>query len=214
MSSKCKVLALIWMQTCQDIIDKIRFIKIVKLWIYIYIFLDNMDRGTLWNLLPRYFVSDKIVNIIHCEVVHEEQIRDEFQVKTSISQGCLLSPFLFLSVVDWIMKTSTSQKKHGIRWTCSIRLKDMDLVDDLALLSHTHKHLTEKLWKRWRHLSTCVESLINRGDLVQMWKFLLSKPFSMFIGQCLQMLLQITTKLKNSFWMSITNEPQITFCLI
>lgn len=66
-------------------------------------------------------VLEKTVSIIrnsndrlHCKVVHREQLIDPFGVKTSVNQGCLLSPFLFLLAVQWIMKTSTPQKKHGI----------------------------------------------------------------------------------------------------
>ncbi|VDO49490.1 unnamed protein product [Schistosoma margrebowiei] len=67
-----------------------------------------------------------------------------FQVRTGVRQGCLLSPFLFLLVVDWIMKTSTSERKHGIQWTAQNQLDDLDFTDDPALLSHTHEHMHTK----------------------------------------------------------------------
>ncbi|VDO65523.1 unnamed protein product [Schistosoma margrebowiei] len=54
---------------------------------------------------------------LQCKVVHGGQLTDAFQLRTGVRQGCLLSPFLFLLVVDWIMKTSTSAGKHGIQWT-------------------------------------------------------------------------------------------------
>ncbi|VDP77807.1 unnamed protein product [Schistosoma mattheei] len=44
-------------------------------------------------------------------------------------------------VVDWIMKTSTSEGKHGIQWTAQTQLDDLDFTDDLALLSHTHEQM-------------------------------------------------------------------------
>ncbi|VDP38414.1 unnamed protein product [Schistosoma margrebowiei] len=69
---------------------------------------------------------------------------DAFQVKTRVRQGCLLSPFLFLLVFDWIMKTSTSEGKHGIQWTAQNQLDDLDFADDLALLSHTHEQMQTK----------------------------------------------------------------------
>ncbi|VDP24249.1 unnamed protein product [Schistosoma margrebowiei] len=56
----------------------------------------------------------------------------------------LLSPFLFLLLVDWIMKTSTSEGKHGIQWTARNQLDDLDFADDLALLSHTHEQMQMK----------------------------------------------------------------------
>ena len=35
-----------------------------------------------------------------------------FQVQTGVQQGCILSPFLFLLVIDWIMKMTTKQRRN------------------------------------------------------------------------------------------------------
>ncbi|VDP27420.1 unnamed protein product [Schistosoma curassoni] len=48
------------------------------------------------------------------------------------------------TVIEWIMKTSTSQGKHGIKWTCWMQLDDLNFTDDLALLSHTHQQMQVK----------------------------------------------------------------------
>ena len=85
---------------------------------------DSLDRDSLWKLLRHYGVPDKIVTIIRnsyegltCRVVHQGQLSDSFEVKTGVRQGCLLSPFLFLLAVDWIMKNSTEGTRNGIQWT-------------------------------------------------------------------------------------------------
>ncbi|VDP73304.1 unnamed protein product [Schistosoma curassoni] len=85
---------------------------------------DSVDRKTLWKLLRHYGVPEKIVNIIRnshdglqCKVVHGGQLTDALQMRTGVRKGCLLSSFLFLLVVDWIMKTSTSEGKHRIQLT-------------------------------------------------------------------------------------------------
>ncbi|CAH8472212.1 unnamed protein product [Schistosoma guineensis] len=112
---------------------------------------DSMDRTTLWKLLRHYGVPQKIVNIIqnsydglHCKIVHGGQLTKLFEVKTGVRQGCLLSPFLFLLVIDWIMKTSTSEGKRGIQWTSQMQLDDLDFADDQALLSQTQQQMQEK----------------------------------------------------------------------
>ncbi|VDO93894.1 unnamed protein product [Schistosoma margrebowiei] len=83
---------------------------------------DSVNRTTLRKLLRHYGVPQKIVNIVqsscdglHCKIVHGGQLTKSFEMKTGVRQGCLLSTFLFLLVIDWIMKTSTSEGKHGIQ---------------------------------------------------------------------------------------------------
>lgn len=112
---------------------------------------DSVDRGTLWMLLRHYGVPAKIVDIIKnsyeglsCKVIHGGQLTEAFQVITGVRQGCLLSPFLFLLAIDWIMTSSTAQGNHGIQWTPWKQLDDLDFADDLALLSHTQQQMQEK----------------------------------------------------------------------
>ncbi|VDP37016.1 unnamed protein product [Schistosoma margrebowiei] len=70
---------------------------------------DSVDRTTLWKLLRHYGVPQKIVNIIrnsydgfNCKIVHGGQLTKSFEIKSDVRQGCLLSHFLFLLVIDWI----------------------------------------------------------------------------------------------------------------
>ena len=112
---------------------------------------DSVDRETLWKLLRHYGIPEKIINLIQntyrgmsCKVLHAGQLSESFEVKTGVRQGCLLSPFLFLLVIDWIMKTTTKGKKNGIQWTLWTQLDDLDFADDLALLSHNHNQMQDK----------------------------------------------------------------------
>ena len=115
---------------------------------------DSVDRTSLWKLLRHYGVPDKIVSLIRnsyegmsCKVVHGQQLSESFQVQTGVRQGCLLSPFLFLLAIDWIMKETTSQGRNGIRWTLmgpNTQLDDLDFADDLALLSSTRQQMQVK----------------------------------------------------------------------
>ncbi|VDP44613.1 unnamed protein product [Schistosoma mattheei] len=112
---------------------------------------DSVDRTTLWKLLRHYGVTLKIVSIIqssydglNCKIVLGGQLTKLFEVKTGVRQGCLLSPFLFLLVIDWIIKASTSEGERGIQWTSKMQLDDLDFADDLALLSQTQQQMQEK----------------------------------------------------------------------
>ncbi|VDP59479.1 unnamed protein product, partial [Schistosoma curassoni] len=112
---------------------------------------DSVNRTTLWKLFRHYSVPEKLFNIIrysydglHCKIVHGGQLKNSFGIKTGVRQGCLLSPFLFLLVIDWIMKTSTSEGKRRIQCTSRVQLDDLDFADDLALLSPTQQQMQEK----------------------------------------------------------------------
>lgn len=113
---------------------------------------DSVDRETIWNLLRHYGVPSKIVNIIrssyegfNCRVIHGGQLTEPFNVKTGVRQGCLLSPFLFLLAIDWIMKTSLNRSQNGIQWTPWTQLEDLDFADDIALISHTQQQMQNKI---------------------------------------------------------------------
>ena len=112
---------------------------------------DSLDRDTLWKLLQHYGIPEKIITLIRntydgttCKVTHAGRLTESFQVQTGVRQGCLLSPFMFLVAIDWIMKTTTKNRRNGIQWTLWSQLDDMDFADDLALLSHSHEQMQEK----------------------------------------------------------------------
>ena len=112
---------------------------------------DSVDRGTLWKLLRHYGVPEEMTDMIRnlydgltCRVVHGNQLTDAFPIRTGVRQGCLLSPFLFLLAIDWIMKVSTKDTRNGIQWTLWTQLDDLDFADDIALLSHNQQQMQEK----------------------------------------------------------------------
>ena len=56
----------------------------------------------------------------------------------------MLSPFLFLLAIDWIMKTTTTGRNNGIQWTLWTQLDNFAFADDLELLSHNHSQMQDK----------------------------------------------------------------------
>ena len=85
---------------------------------------DNIHRHTLWQLLRHYGMLAKITSLIKnsyremsSQVVHQGRLTRKFEVKIGVRQGCLLSPFLFLLAIDWIMNKTTEGTRNGIQWT-------------------------------------------------------------------------------------------------
>ena len=75
---------------------------------------------------------------------------DWFNVKSGVKQGCNMSGFLFLLVIDWIMRRTVTGANTGIRWKLWSKLDDLDFADDIALTSSTKCQIQQKV----KNLST------------------------------------------------------------
>jgi len=61
-----------------------------------------------------------------------------------VKQGCTMSAFLFLLSIDWVMNRTTEGRRTGIRWKLTSVLEDLDLADDIALLSSRYVDIKDK----------------------------------------------------------------------
>ena len=46
-----------------------------------------------------------------------------------------MSGFLFLLVIDWVIKSTIEGRRTGIRWQFANKLEDLDIADDVALVA-------------------------------------------------------------------------------
>ena len=113
---------------------------------------DSVDRDVIWRLMYHYGFPPKFVAIIQqlyedatCQVIHDGKLTEPFSVQTGVRQGCLLSPTIFLMVVDWVTRQSTAGQRTGIQWTLTKQLEDLDFADDISLLPHKQQDAQEKL---------------------------------------------------------------------
>ena len=113
---------------------------------------DSVDSKTLWKLLGHHGIPSKIISLIKSTyhgisrkvVDRGQQLSNRFNIGTGVYQECLLSRFLFILVIDWIMRTSTEGQRNGVQGTLWTQLDDLDFADDLALLSHNHAQMQGK----------------------------------------------------------------------
>jgi len=99
-----------------------------------------------------YSIPEKIVKMVkvmysgsECVVIDGSGVFDWFVIKTGVKQGCCMSGFRFLLVVDWVMRQTTKHGNTGIRWKFNNFLEDLDFADDLALISSTERHIQTKV---------------------------------------------------------------------
>ena len=79
-----------------------------------------------------------------CSVLDEGEQTRWFKITTGVKQGCVMSGFLFLIAVDWVMRRTTEGKRNGIRWNFTSTLEDLDFADDIVLLSSKYQQIQDK----------------------------------------------------------------------
>ena len=78
---------------------------------------DSVNRDVLFKLLRHYGVPEKITNLIRklyegfkVKIVHNGHLTESFEMLTGVRQGCLLSPLLFLVVLDWVKRQALADQ--------------------------------------------------------------------------------------------------------
>ena len=104
--------------------------------------------------MRRYGIPEKIIRIVRlfyegfqCAVEDQGERGKLFDVKTGVKQQCNMSGFLFLIVLDWVMRRTIGNGENGIQWKLTSKLNNLNFADDLALLSSTQQQMQVKLNK-------------------------------------------------------------------
>lgn len=116
---------------------------------------DSISRECIWAELRNIGVPDKIISLIRGSyagfqscVLHCGKMSLPFQSLSGVRQGCLLSPLLFLIVIDAVSRRATESKPRGIIWNPvnpNERLESLDYADDKCELAHRRSDMQEKL---------------------------------------------------------------------
>ena len=58
-----------------------------------------------------------------CAIIDEGEESEWFSVKTGVKQGCSMPGFLFLLVLDFVMRKMTKDKDTGLRWKLTTKAR-------------------------------------------------------------------------------------------
>lgn len=119
---------------------------------------DTVQRNAIWSALEEFGTPIKLIRLIQelynnseCRVLHKSNLSEKIKVNTGVRQGCVLSPLLFIAVLDGVLKKTNIDSPNGIQWGLSHKLNDLDYADDIVLLAHKHSDIQHKLTSLHRH---------------------------------------------------------------
>ena len=82
----------------------------------------------------------KLVEDLHegtfCKVIVDGSLSDDFEVKSGVIQGGILSLLLFNMVIDYVMRKVAEETNARIVWGDESKLVDLDYADDIVLIDH------------------------------------------------------------------------------
>ena len=116
-------------------------------------FKKAFDRGILMKILRAYGLPEAIVALIQkmysgtlAKVITSDGLTDVFGILAGVLQGDTLAPYLFIIVVDYVMRTAllgesaeagfTIQPARSRRINAK-KLADTEFADDIALTTNT-----------------------------------------------------------------------------
>jgi len=113
---------------------------------------DSVKREIMWPTLQEYGTPRKITQIIKilydrfkCTISHKGKLSEFIELRSGVRQGCILSPTLFLLILDRVMKRMKGLRKRRIQWSMKERLEDLDCADDICLVAQRFCDMDEKL---------------------------------------------------------------------
>ena len=125
---------------------------------------DSVHRGKMIKILQAYGIPDTIVqgiNIMYTDtkavVLSPDGETDSFMIRAGVLQGDTLAPYIFIIVLDYVMRVALGNDEANLGFTISQRrsrrqpaeiLADLDFADDIALMSDTISQAQELLTRQ------------------------------------------------------------------
>lgn len=86
-----------------------------------------------WKIMQSCGIPDKRIRIVQtmydgseCAAHEDGEQTRWLKVTTGVNQSCIMSGFLFLLTIDWVMQRTTDRHRNGVRWDFTNTLEDLD----------------------------------------------------------------------------------------
>ena len=105
---------------------------------------DSVDRRALGKVSSLYGIPEKYIKVI-CAIYENNiaavkvgnEVINWFCIKSGVKQGYILSPFIWIILMDFVLRsTGKAIGDHGIKWGGKTLL-DLDYADDLSILDES-----------------------------------------------------------------------------
>ena len=151
---------------------------------------DSVDRSKMFEILELYGIPQKIISAIkvlytnsHSKIITSDGETKPFETLAGILQGDTLAPFLFIIVVDYILRVSVDTKsEEGVQLSPKLgtrhqakHLTDTDFADNIALISRSIQGV-QKLLSALEYASNCVGLYLNELKTEHLHKSFTNQP--------------------------------------
>ena len=115
---------------------------------------DSVDTRAFAKVFCLYGIPEKYMKVI-CAMYENNttaikvgnKVSNKFCIKSGVKQGCVLSPFIWIILMDVLRSTGKANGDHGIKWEGKTLL-NLDYADDLSILD-------ESVSKMYKFLKVC-----------------------------------------------------------
>ena len=113
---------------------------------------DCMDRNKLWKIVKEMGIPDHLTSLLRNLYAGQEATvrtghgtRDWFQIGKGVRQGCILSPCLFNSYAECIMRNAGLEKAQAGIKIARRNIKNLRYADETTLMAESAEELTSLL---------------------------------------------------------------------
>jgi len=90
-----------------------------------------------------------------------------FEIVSGVRQGCFLSPFLFIIIIDLVMRRTMDKSEYSIVWQKRNRLTNLDFANDIAIVAE-EENVCQEMTTKLEEQSAQVELNISREKMKAM----------------------------------------------